>query len=533
MGINTSHNYGSTINSDTGLSNTVSNSSNNGSMITTGNTSSTIDESAKITALSGDASVSGGMGVGSPETGGAGGKGVSIGGSAAVSAQSSDIHRNSGSQTTGIMTNDSVATNDATSVSNNIQFAEHIADQLDKHGGTQESAQLAKSIRQAASQAETAQESYSETVSANNSVSAKQSYTAGQVANLANENSNVVDKINNENLSNDEFQNRKKEYQQQLSSIMGASDAENAATIYAANDTGGLVNHFGELFGPATNPTGAMNGEESRNMNIAQNTASEVQGNIASTQGAVNTKYGNTTAQAQQFLNSQQANIEDDSAKNSAGLGMSEHYSESRRAREQLHGSSVSESSAQSISNEGTSIATSMNALTNSVSNVGADQNNIESDTKANLNSMKSVSSATMGYEQSNNITEGLAQYAAIAKNATSINQINEAATNYANTYYENGGNASRDQLYSALNNVQIEARTGSGNTQLNITNNTLAGGNGNQIPQRSRRDIITGTDLSPSSIPEKPEKSGDSSEDKIIITKGNPMPRVEQIKPR
>ncbi|MBO1928808.1 hypothetical protein J4731_04715 [Providencia rettgeri] len=213
MGINTSHNYGSTINSDTGLSNTVSNSSNNGSMITTGNTSSTIDESAKITALSGDASVSGGMGVGSPDTGGAGGsggKGVSIGGSAAVSAQSSDIHRNSGAQTTGIMTNDSVATNDATSLSNNIQFAEHIADQLDKHGGTQESAQLAQSIRQAASQAETAQESYSETVSANNSVSTKQSYTAGQVANLANENSNVVDKINNENLSNDEFQNRKR-----------------------------------------------------------------------------------------------------------------------------------------------------------------------------------------------------------------------------------------------------------------------------------------------------------------------------------
>ncbi|MBO1915643.1 hypothetical protein J4727_00205 [Providencia rettgeri] len=59
-----------------------------------------------------------------------------------------------------------------------------------------------------------------------------------------------------------------KEYQQQLSSIMGASDAESAATIYAANDTGGLVNHFGELFGPATNPTGAMNGEESRNMNV-------------------------------------------------------------------------------------------------------------------------------------------------------------------------------------------------------------------------------------------------------------------------
>lgn len=147
MGINTSHNYGSTINSDTGLSNTVSNSSNSGSMLTTGNTSSTIDESAKITALSGDASVSGGMGVGSPETGGAGGKGVSIGGSTAVSAQSSDIHRNSGAQTTGIMTNDSVATNDATSVSNNIQnFAEHIADQLDKHGGTQETAQLAQSI---------------------------------------------------------------------------------------------------------------------------------------------------------------------------------------------------------------------------------------------------------------------------------------------------------------------------------------------------------------------------------------------------
>lgn len=533
MGINTSHNYGSTINSDTGLSNTVSNSSNSGSMLTTGNTSSTIDENAKITALSGDASVSGGMGVGSPETGGAGGKGVSIGGSTAVSAQSSDIHRNSGAQTTGIMTNDSVATNDATSVSNNIQFAEHIADQLDKHGGTQETAQLAQSIRQAASQAETAQESYSDTVSANNSVSTKQSYTAGQVATLANENSNVIDKINNENLSNDEFQNRKKEYQQQLSSIMGASDAESAATIYAANDTGGLANHFGELFGPATNPTGAMNGEESRNMNVAQNTETKVQENIVNNQGAVNTKFVNTTAQAQQYLNSQQANIEDESAKNNAGLGMAEHYSESRRAREQLHGSSVSENSSRIISNEGTSVATSMNALTNSVSNVGADQNNIESDTTANLNSMKSVNAATMPYEQSNNITDGLAKYAAIAKNSTSINQINEAATNFANTYYENGGNASRDQLYSALNNVQIEARTGSGNTQLNITNNTLAGGNGNQIPQRSRRDIITGTDLSPSSIPEKPEKSEGSGEDKAIITKGNPMPRVEQIKPR
>ncbi|WP_369427541.1 conjugal transfer protein TraG N-terminal domain-containing protein [Providencia sp. PROV236] len=496
MGINTSHNYGSTINSDTGLSNTVSNSSNSGSMLTTGNTSSTIDESAKITALSGDASVSGGMGVGSPETGGAGGKGVSIGGSTAVSAQSSDIHRNSGAQTTGIMTNDSVATNDATSVSNNIQFAEHIADQLDKHGGTQETAQLAQSIRQAASQAETAQESYSDTVSANNSVSTKQSYTAGQVATLANENSNVIDKINNENLSNDEFQNRKKEYQQQLSSIMGASDAESAATIYAANDTGGLANHFGELFGPATNPTGAMNGEESRNMNVAQNTETKVQENIVNNQGAVNTKFVNTTAQAQQYLNSQQANIEDESAKNNAGLGMAEHYSESRRAREQLHGSSVSENSSRIISNEGTSVATSMNALTNSVSNVGADQNNIESDTTANLNSMKSVNAATMPYEQSNNITDGLAKYAAIAKNSTSINQINEAATNFANTYYENGGN-------------------------------------GNQIPQRSRRDIITGTDLSPSSIPEKPEKSEGSGEDKAIITKGNPMPRVEQIKPR
>ncbi len=53
---------------------------------------------------------------------------------------------------------------------------------------------------------------------------------------------------------------------------------------------------------------------------------------------------------------------------------MSEHYSESKMAREQLHGSSVSENSSRMISNDGTSVAASMNALNNSVSNVGADQ---------------------------------------------------------------------------------------------------------------------------------------------------------------
>ncbi|WP_338885832.1 conjugal transfer protein TraG N-terminal domain-containing protein [Xenorhabdus sp. TH1] len=379
-----------------------------------------------------------------------------------------------------------------------------------KNGQVSGSHSSTRSYQDALSELQSAQKAYNEAVSLNNSIGTQQTFKPSQVAYLADNNQAALTKIENKNLGNQEYQNLKQQYAQQLSTAMNRSDAEQAAILYAANDNGTLAPYANELFGPSVNAESLNPSKTQENADLAKGVEEDVNKGVPARMADVNNKgalidqhalnqkdfakdetelyYGSLNQQHFEDLKGKFVQIEEH------GQNAMFYSDRNAKSAEALTHSTVNTSEA--LSQLGTGISNGMKNITGDYENIKAvDQQELSKITD------RSAVGSSLTQEQARNIGNAFAEFGAVAKNVGSIQKINDQASRFMKVYRENGGTGTDTQVYTALNQTQRSMRLGDGMATFNHASNALVGGSGDKIPHNPDQRTVSGIDITPYAV--------------------------------